>query len=718
MTRSETIKLLLSHNLVLIPLDNKKPIHAGWQQLTVSDDRALDPHSNTNIGVVLGNASGGVVDVDLDDTGALALADFFLPETGMEFGHQSNPRSHRIYRCENSRNTKKLQGPNDVIVELRGNGGQTMFPPSVHPSGECVEFSKAGKPSDADWNELEAAVTELAIATLMAPFYREGSRHDIAYSLSGFLRRCNWPQERTEQFIENLASVFQDDQFDDRIQCVRDAYEAANPMGRNKLSDLTNNEFVTYISKWTMYRTTTTSSTVMGLISLESEADCASEFVEEFREHIKFDDVAEQFYLRRHGVYVPVSADVIRGLVQDMPDSLADRFPQSSLKKFKSASGVRNIADLARPQLIADARSFDTDPMLLGVQNGVLHLKTETLSTSPSSIVTKRASVKFSPGANCPNFKAFLEHIMGGDKELIAYVRRVFGYCITGGTGEQACFIAIGSGANGKSTLFSVIHTVLGDYAEYTPMHTLMQTRFGDQNTYDLAALEGKRLVIAQEGEATSKLAEAKLKSMTGGDAISCRPIYGRPRTYDPRFKVILVTNDLPKIDGVDEAIWRRIKIIPFNVTIPRESRDPYLKEKLLKESDGILNFLVECFQEYDATGLSEPDIIVRAIRNYQAEADSVGIFIKARCDEGSGKSSSTKTLYEAYVEWCSEGGLEPLVKAQFGRNLGRKDYQKYRMSSGSGWKGIALKDEDVDTECIEFYQRGPQTSMSDPQST
>ena len=178
-----------------------------------------------------------------------------------------------------------------------------------------------------------------------------------------------------------------------------------------------------------------------------------------------FDDLAQQFYLKRHGVYVPASDDVIRGLVQEMSDTLASKFPASSLKKFRSASGVRGIVNLARPQVIRDARSFDTDHTLLGLLNGVLDLKTRTLLDNTSSIVTKRASVKFNPDADCPIFKAFFHEIMGGDEELIGYVRRVLGYCITGNTGEQACFIAIGSGANGKSTLFSVVHKVLGDYA-------------------------------------------------------------------------------------------------------------------------------------------------------------------------------------------------------------------------------------------------------------
>ena len=210
-----------------------------------------------------------------------------------------------------------------------------------------------------------------------------------------------------------MSTGFRDNDIGDRVQAAKDAYAATNPIGRNKLSDLTDAEFAASASKWAGYHESVTRSQGAGLGSLESEADCAHEFVTEYMDRVIFDDVVEQFYLKRSGVYVPVSSDVIRGLVQDMPDTLASKYPESSLKKFKSATGVRSIVNLARPQFIRDARSFDTDHTLLGVQNGVLDLKSKTLLTDPSSIVTKRASVKFNPEADCPLFKAFFQRLWG-----------------------------------------------------------------------------------------------------------------------------------------------------------------------------------------------------------------------------------------------------------------------------------------------------------------
>ena len=234
------------------------------------------------------------------------------------------------------------------------------------------------------------------------------------------------------------------------------------------------------------------------------------------------------------------------------------------------------------------------------------------------------------------------------------------GYMLTGNTGEQVIFIAIGSGANGKSTFFSILRSVLGDYAGSTPMNTLMQTKYGNENTYDLAAHEGKQLVIAMEGEAGSKLAEAKIKNMTGGDAISCRPIYGKPRTYDPQFKLVLVTNELPEIVGVGEAIWRRIKLIPFRVTFGEHQRDLNLQDKLLSERDGILNFLIECHAEYEAacgkqpSGLAEPDAVANELRDYRACSDTVGMFLQECCEVGVKGMTMTSRLFQEYEMWCS----------------------------------------------------------------
>jgi putative DNA primase/helicase len=712
MNRQEVIQILTSFNAVLIPLKGKVPSHSEWQKLRQSHPDALDPNGSCNIGVVLGDPSDGMVDVDIDRMEALPLADFFLPQTGMVFGRKSKRRSHWIYKCREPGPCKKWGDDAGVIVELRGNGGQTMFPPSVHPSGEHVEFDKARVPTPISWPELENAVVELAIATEISESYTDGYRHDIALALAGVLCRAKWPKDRSEAFIEKLARAHGDNEIEGRLRCVSDAYVFDHPFGLRRLAELANESTAKCVARWISYHERTPSATVPNGVSLETELDSAKIFVAEHKDKIIYDDLAEQFYRRQCGVYVPVTDVEIQGLVQSMAESLTGQFHAKDLSRFSSAAGVKNIMTMARPLLIKDARSFDSDQLLFGVKNGVFDLRTKTLIENPSSIVTKRFAATYDPDADCPRFTAFLKEITGGHTGLYDYLRRVMGYMLTGNTIEQVIFIAIGSGANGKSTFFSILRSILGDYAGSTPMNTLMQTKYGNENTYDLAAHEGKRLVTATEGEAGSKLAEAKIKNMTGGDAITCRPIYGKPRTYDPRFKLVLVTNELPKIVGVGEAIWRRIKLIPFRVTFGEGRRDLNLQDKLLSERDGILNFLIECYGDYEAarrkhpsgSGLAEPDGVANELRDYRECSDTVGMFLAECCEVGVKGMTMTSSLFQAYEIWCSDSGIEPLDKTMFGKGLGDKGLEKHKGRKGNGWRGVVLKASEEDF--------GPYTSI------
>ena len=205
-------------------------------------------------------------------------------------------------------------------------------------------------------------------------------------------------------------------------------------------------------------------------------------------------------------------------------------------------------------------------------------------------------------------------------------------------------------------------------------MHTLMQSRYGSEKTYDLAALRGKRFVAAQEGEAGERLAEAKIKLMTGGDPITCRPLYSPYETFVPQFKLWLATNELPRIMGTGEAIWRRIHVIEFPVTIPREERDPNLFEKLVAELPGILNWALEGLAEWNETGLNPPEGVIRATGEYRGESDTVRQFLAVCCAGDEAARTSVRDLHNAYAAWCDQGGL------------GRPADQSIRQGTRSVW--------------------------------
>jgi len=237
-----------------------------------------------------------------------------------------------------------------------------------------------------------------------------------------------------------------------------------------------------------------------------------------------------------------------------------------------------------------------------------------------------------------------------------------------------------------------VISELLGEYAGAMPMQTLMVQKFSSQQTNDLAGLVGKRLVSASEGEANSKLAESKIKLMTGSDPISCRKLYKEFFSYVPQFKLWLATNELPKIDGTNEAIWRRIHVINFPVTIAPDQRDRDLPKRLKAELSGILNWALDGFVDWHQHGLVPPDLVTHATDAYRSENDGVRQFVDTCCERSDGIRTLTSELYSAYELWTSGSGIETIPSNRFGKELSRLGFSGYKSSRGNGWRGLSVR--------------------------
>ena len=229
-------------------------------------------------------------------------------------------------------------------------------------------------------------------------------------------------------------------------------------------------------------------------------------------------------------------------------------------------------------------------------------------------------------------------------------------------------------------------------------MQGLMEQRYGSQ-TNDLAHLFGKRLVVASEGENGQRLAESKIKTMTGGDRISCRPLYGNLFEYVPEFKLWLATNDLPTISGMDEAIWRRIRVIEFPITIPPEQQDRELADRLISELPGILQWAMQGCIEWRKIGLSPPASVLKSTQEYREDNDSVGQWIESACSLDATLRTSAKDLYNSYCEWCDSSSIEPLHSTKFGKELTRLGYETFKAKRGNGRIGIGLKQSPATTQ-------------------
>jgi len=344
---------------------------------------------------------------------------------------------------------------------------------------------------------------------------------------------------------------------------------------------------------------------------------------------------------------------------------------------------------------------WDESPMLLAVENGTIDLSTGQLREGRRKDKLRIcAPVHYNPEATCPLFETFLAQIMDGDQELVEYLQRVFGYCLTGDISEQALFILWGAGANGKTTLTEVIRGVLGDYAAQAPPELFLARRHVDVEAAspERARLVSKRVVFSAELTGGRTLDEALVKQITGGEPLSARYLYGNTFEFHPVFKPFLITNHRPAIRGTDYAIWRRVSLVPFVVQIPPARQDRHLGAKLLKEASGILAWMVRgCLEWQRRGGLEPPETVQAAVREYRESEDVLGRFLADRCSVGATYSVAAADLYRELRDWAEEAGERVPTQRQLGEYLAQQGYKsgKKGHKRQRRWFGLGLLSED-----------------------
>jgi putative DNA primase/helicase len=329
--------------------------------------------------------------------------------------------------------------------------------------------------------------------------------------------------------------------------------------------------------------------------------------------------------------------------------------------------------------------------LLLNVENGTLNLRTGELEKhKKEDYITRLAQVTYDPKATAPTWDRFLNEIMQENAALVEFLRRGIGYAATGSTEEQCLFILYGTGANGKSTFLNTLKALLGDYSQQTPTDSLLVKRDGAIPN-DLARLKGARLVTAIEAEDGKRLAESLVKQLTGGDTITARFLRQEFFEFEPTFKIFLATNHRPVIKGTDNAIWRRIRLIPFDVTFPEDQQDRHLSKKLMEELPGILNWVIHGCLDWREMGLDIPDKVLEATQGYREDMDVLGGFIGECCETGVRFTSRAKELYKRYEQWCADNGERPASNKKFGQSLIERGFEKDRSKHGIIYYGIQL---------------------------
>src|SRR6266566_3023228 len=386
---------------------------------------------------------------------------------------------------------------------------------------------------------------------------------------------------------------------------------------------------------------------------------------------------------------------------------------KSSLSTFK----LRAMMESAQSELPLPVQpeDLDADAWLLNCQNGTFDLHTGTLRPHDrGDLLTKCLPIPYDANKTCPTWEQFLWRIMGGSQgddnpdmsagelenrrnadaragRLITFLQRAIGYSLTGDTREQCLFLLHGSGSNGKSTFLETLQALLGDYAQSTPSASLLAKKEEDPIRNDLARFRGARLITAVEIGEGKRLNEELVKRLTGQDTVTARFLYAEFFDFQATHKLFIACNHLPQIRGQDHAIWRRIRRIPFTVTIPEDKQDKDLPAKLRAELPGILRWAVQGCLDWQRDGLGTPEEGRAATEEYKASMDVLGQFIAECCAELADARCKASDLYEAYKKWCTNGGVLPVNSLEFGHKLTERGFQPHKSNSINWRLGIGL---------------------------
>jgi len=381
-------------------------------------------------------------------------------------------------------------------------------------------------------------------------------------------------------------------------------------------------------------------------------------------------------------------------LLPDLDDrKLQARFAVASENRQR----LEAMLSVARnePPISERGDSWDRDPLLLGVVNGAVDLRTGVLLPGePGQGITKFTPLRFDPSASCPRWLQFLNEIFSGDEELIDFIWRAAGYSLTGDTSEQCVFACFGTGSNGKSVLLSIMRKLAGTYAYNAPFSVFeLQNRGNIPN--DVAALAGARLVTSSETNEGTRLNEARLKALTGNDPITARFLNREFFTFYAEAKFWLAVNHRPRVEDESFGFWRRVRLIPFNRTFDKD-QDKGLEAKLVRELPGILAWAVAGCLEWQRRGLEPPTVVTAATEAYRVESDPLAPFLEERCVTGDDYVVGATAVLRDYQAWASRNGLrrqEILTSPTFGKKMAAR-FERQHTKAGNVYRGVGLLSE------------------------
>jgi putative DNA primase/helicase len=436
---------------------------------------------------------------------------------------------------------------------------------------------------------------------------------------------------------------------------------------------------------------------------LLTEDSGALEFLKLYRDKLRFDrDKGAWFEWtdsvwreNRTGLAFHWARELARALAITEPDRV--RYVAS---KTGFAGGVERFAR-CDPAFAVTSETWDRDPFLLGTPGGTVDLRTGALRPGrPGDGITKSAAVAPSDAADCPLWLRFLAEATNGDEGMARFLQQWGGYCLTGDVSEQCLVFVWGPGGNGKGVAVNVISGVIGDYAATAAMETFTASR-GERHSTDLAMLRGARLVTASETEHGRAWAENRIKNLTGSDPITARFLNQNNFTFRPVLKLTIIGNHTPRLHNVDDAMRRRINIVPFVHNPP--ARDLDLEEKLKAEWPAILRWMIDGCLDWQKNRLVRPGSVMAATGKYFAEQDLFGQWLDEECDVDPGnrwKMAASGDLFASWTNYAKAAGGNAGNRAEFAAELEKQGFIPDKGTKGRRiWRGVCLKPEPSETE-------------------
>ena len=722
--RTSIIGALAGLNLSLFPVlpkDKKPAIHWKKYQETHATHDELEAwfgngHAH-NIGIATGRLSGIVV-VDTDTTEGEQWVRENLPAP--PFMVRTAKGVHRYYRHPGGRVGNKARIRDGV--DIRGDGGYVLGPGSTHPSGVLYELI-GELPSSLD----ESPIFDPAwIPTKAQPETQQVQRARSRSELKDQRRLVDQARayvakvppaiggqggdEHTFTLVCRLVRGFDltdaeamdvlagwnqscepqwfDRELEEKIQNARKY--GTEPVG-NRLGD---DDRDPAASGKTQHNGSVTLNQAGGSYHF-TDAGNAECFAARHGSQLRYDHQLGRWLEWASPIWRPDAVDSVFRLAKEamrarFHDAGTLEHPDDVKRAAKWALQSENRPRLeallrqaqAEPPFADAGRTWDTDPYLLACPNGVVELRTGALRPGrQTDRLTMLAGVPYDPDAQCPRWLRFLEEVFDGNTELIEYMHRVIGYCLTGETSEQCWWLWYGSGANGKGTMIRALANALGDYETCTPFSTFLYQASNTQ-TNDLARLRGRRFVWAQETAQNSRLNEERLKSLTGGDIVIARFLHREFFEFTPTLKLVLAVNHKPVIKDDSYGMWRRVRVIPFT---QRFNIEKTLDSALAAEAPGILAWAVRGVLLWQAEGLSAPASVTSATGDYEAESDPLREFIDTSCDIDPNNTIGATDLFTHYTAWADREVLttrDRMFKTMFGRCLGER-FTKDRDAKG-----------------------------------